>query len=325
MKVLYGLEAVTTPFTHSVLTVGNFDGVHLAHQRLLAQARTYASGTGGPVVVLTFEPHPLTVVAPGKAPLRLSHPDEKLRRLADAGADVTVVARSDPDLLGIEAEQFVEKVIVEKFRPTHIVEGPSFGFGRGRKGTPELLRDIASRFGCKVHIVEPVKIEIADETVMVSSSLVRRLLTEAKVDSAALCLGRPYALIGEVVHGDGRGRTIGFPTANVDVIDQLGPREGVYAGRATVGDIERPCAVSIGHTPTFGGTSQRVEAYLLDLEDADLYGRTMRVEFDRLIREQHVFGSSEALVEQVHRDVEAVRSGAERSEQGIGTQRESAE
>ena len=277
-------------------------------------------------MVLTFEPHPLTIVAPGKAPRRLSQPEEKLRLLAEAGVDITVVAHSEPHLLGLDADQFVEEIIIQQFRPTHIVEGPSFGFGRGRKGTPELLRRVATRFDCDVHIVKPVRLRIDDdETALVSSSLIRRLLTEAKVRSAALCLGRPYALIGEVVHGDGRGQAIGFPTANVDVVDQLIPREGVYAGHAAVGDEVRQCAISIGHPPTFGGTTQRVEAHLLDLDDVDLYGQSMRIEFERLLREQHVFGSPEALVDQVRRDVEAVRTGAERSERSLGERWESVE
>ncbi|UCC31470.1 MAG: hypothetical protein JSU86_04180, partial [Phycisphaerales bacterium] len=138
MRVLHGLEALDPPLAQSVLTIGNFDGVHLAHQQILAQTGLTAANTGGPVVVLTFEPHPLTVVAPSKAPRLLTLPDEKLRHLAEAGTDITVVARSEPALLGLTAEQFVEQVIVRRFHPTHIVEGPSFGFGRGRKGTPEL-------------------------------------------------------------------------------------------------------------------------------------------------------------------------------------------
>ncbi len=310
MKVVHGLEALDPPLAHSVLTVGNFDGVHRAHQQLLAQAGMFAADTGGPVVVLTFEPHPLTVVTPSKAPQRLSLPDEKLRRLADAGADITVVAKSDPSLLGLTAERFVEEVIVRRFHPTHIVEGPSFGFGRGRKGTPKLLRRVAARFGCDVHIVEPIMLQIDEgETLMISSSLIRRLLAEGKVRRAALCLVRPYTLIGEVVKGNRRGRTIGFPTVNIAVIDQLVPGEGVYAGRAVLGNDILMAAISIGHTPTFGGTEQQVEAHLLDF-NGDLYGRPIRIEFERRLRDQRTFDSPETLIEQLHRDIEAVRGGA---------------
>lgn len=309
VKVIHGLEHVEPSLTRSVLTVGNFDGVHRAHQQLLAQAGLFAANTGGPVVVLTFEPHPLTIVTPAKAPPRLSLPDEKLRCLAQAGAQIIVVARSEPALLGMDAERFVKEVLMDRFHPTHIVEGPSFGFGRGRKGTPDLLRNVAAGFGCEVHIVGPVTVQVDDgETLMVSSSLIRSLLGGGRVRHAALCLGRSYVLIGRVVHGDGRGRRIGIPTANVEIVDQLVPGEGVYAGRAIIDEKVYWSAISIGRTPTFGGGKQQVEAHLLGF-DGDLYGQPIRIEFERWLRGQKKFESAEALVDQVSRDIEAVRLG----------------
>lgn len=310
MKIIHGIEAVE-PLAQSVLTVGNFDGVHRAHQQLLAQANLFAARTGGPVVVLTFEPHPLTIVNPRKAPARLSLPEERLRLLGEAGADIAVVAESTPALLGIEAEKFVEDVLIARFHPTHIVEGPSFGFGRGRKGTPELLARVAARFNCEVHIVEPVRLQIEQgETVMVSSSLIRELLAAGRVREAAMCLSRPYALLGDVVHGDARGKTLGFPTANLEVSDQLVPAEGVYAGHAVMeGEPTRLAAISIGKTPTFGETDLRVEAFLLDF-DGDLYGRSLRLTFDRWLRPQRKYASGSALAGQIQKDIAAVRCGA---------------
>jgi len=313
VKVIYGIEAIDPPLTRSVLSVGNFDGVHRAHRRVLEQAAACAADAGGPVVVLTFEPHPLTIVAPAKAPPRLSLPNEKLRRLADAGVQIAVVARSEPALLTLDAERFVEEVLVRRFRPTHIVEGPSFGFGRGRKGTPDLLRRIAAPFGCRVQIVEPVYAKLNDgETLMVSSSLIRNLLSLGRAREAALCLGYPYTLIGTVVRGVGRGKTLGFPTANLDIADQLIPGEGVYAGRAMVDDTSFSCATSIGPAATFGGTERHVETHLLGF-DANVYGRTLRVEFDRFLRPQHKFALPQDLVEQLRRDIHAVRTGAAQS------------
>jgi riboflavin kinase/FMN adenylyltransferase len=307
MRVIHSLTALELPLARSIVSIGNFDGVHRAHQQLLAQAGLFAANTGGPVVVLTFEPHPLTIVAPSKTPARLSSPDEKLRLLAGAGADITVVAKSEPGLLGLEAERFVEEVIWKQFHPTHIVEGPSFGFGRQRQGTPETLRRIAARFGCEVHIVAPVSLQIEEGvTLMVSSSLIRALLGEGKVRRAALCLGRNYSLTGTVVPGAGRGRALGFPTANLSVSEQLIPANGVYAGRALVEEKTYPCAISIGDTPTFGGGKHQVEAFLLDF-DRDLYGASIRIEFTRLLRAQQAFASPDALVSQLHLDVEAVR------------------
>jgi len=315
VKVYLGLEQVEPPIERAVLTIGNFDGVHRAHQQLLAQAGLHAANTGGPVVVLTFEPHPLNVVAPHKAPKRLSLPEEKLRCLAEAGADVTVVAHSDRALLGLEADRFVEEVIRRKFNPTHIVEGPSFGFGRGRKGTAESLKQLAAAFGCEVHIVEPVTLQVEEgETLLVSSSLIRGLIADGKLRRAALCLGRSYALIGEVVKGERRGKTLGFPTINLQVSDQLVPGDGVYAGYAMVGGVRYSAAISIGTKPTFGGTNSTIEAYLLEF-DRDVYGEIVRLEFDRRLRTQRKFSSTEELIGQLKCDVEAARDVHRRRQQ----------
>ncbi len=316
MKVIGSLEALDPPLEQSVLTIGNFDGVHRAHQQLLAQAGLFAANTGGPVVVLTFEPHPLSIVTPSKAPKLLSTPGEKLRCLARSGADITVVARSEPGLLSLEPQAFIEEVIWERFHPTHVVEGPSFGFGRSRRGTPELLSRVARRLGCEVHIVEPVTVQIEQgETLLVSSSLIRRLLAEGKVRRAGLCLGRSYTLIGQVAEGAGRGRTLGFPTANLAGIQQLIPADAVYAGRAVVPGGTYPCAISIGSAPTFGGQERQVEAHLLDFT-GDLCGKTIRIEFTRRLREQKKFESPEALARQLGEDVEAVRISHEESRAG---------
>ena len=308
MKVIQGLEALQPPRPSCVLTIGNFDGVHRAHQKILACARDLAAPAGSPVVVLTFEPHPLTVVAPERVPPRLSALDDKLRLLAGAGADIAVIARSEPALLKLEAEAFIEEVIHARFHPAHIVEGPTFGFGRGRKGTPQLLARLADRYGWQVHIVEPVRLSIDDgPALLVSSSLIRQLLSEGNVAAAAVGLGRPYCLTGEVITGDRRGRTIGFPTANIAPADQLVPGDGVYAGQAEVRAASHACAISIGQKPTFSGQSRHIEAHLLDF-DGDIYGQTIRLEFDRRLRDQRAFESADALVRQLTLDVEDVRS-----------------
>ena len=309
MKVVHGLDSLDPPLRQVVLTIGNFDGFHRAHRRLLDQAVVLAHSGGSPAAVLTFEPHPLTVVAPQKTLSRLTTIDQKLHLMRGAGADIVVVARSEPELLGLEADRFVEDILIRLFRPTHIVEGPSFGFGRGRKGTPKLLASVAAQFNCEVQIVDPVTLAFEDnKDVMVSSSLVRRLVAAGKIHDAALCLARPYCLTGNIVEGKQRGRTIGFPTANLANIEQLIPGDGVYAGRATVGEQAYSAAISIGRTPTFREGVRQVEAYLLDFA-GDLYGRSIQIDFDRRLRDQRAFASASDLTDQLHLDVQAVRMG----------------
>ncbi|MBI3835965.1 MAG: bifunctional riboflavin kinase/FAD synthetase [Planctomycetes bacterium] len=310
MFTIHGLDNAHLDVDRCVLTVGNFDGVHLAHQRLIAEALQAAEAFGVPAIALTFDPHPLTIVAPARAPVRLCTLSDKLAWLDFARLDGAVVARSEPQLLSTEPEAFVRDVLVAKFHPTCIIEGPTFGFGRGRKGTPELLRQMGPALDFSVRIVEQVTVDADGETVTVSSSLIRGLVRGGDMSRAALCLGRPYQVTGMVIRGHGRGRKLGFPTANLGKIEQLIPADGVYSGRANVGDSSWPCAVSIGSTPTFGANEARqVEVYLLDF-DGDLYGEELRVEFDQMLRPQQKFASLTELSDQLLRDVQQVRNGA---------------
>ncbi len=308
VKQINGLEQVPDALQGCVLTIGNFDGVHRGHQQILAQAGLFGDRTDHMVVVLTFDPHPLEIVSPGRAPQRLMPLSEKVCRLTQAGADAVVVARSEPALLSLEPDDFIETFIERKFKPSYVVEGWSFRFGKGRKGTADVLRDLGARHGFEVFIVEPVRLQVADdETVLVTSSMIRELIREGQVDRAHLCLGRPYALFGEVATGHGRGSKLGYPTANLGQIDQLIPAEGVYAGRAEVCGGSYDAAVSIGTTPTFGSSSLQVEAFLLDCT-VELYGQPMKLEFLRFLRGQQRFESAEALAEQIEQDVRQVRT-----------------
>ena len=222
---------------------------------------------------------------------------------------MTVVARSEPALLGLEPERFIREVLVARLHPTHVVEGPNFGFGRGRRGNTELLRQVGMKVGFEVHEVEPVTLEVDEsKSVMVSSSLIRRLLAESKVHRAALCLGRPYTIRGEVVPGVQRGRRLGFPTANLALADQMLPGDGVYAGKALLAGARHQAAISVGTRETFDHGARQLEVYVLDYE-GDLYGQVLEVEFERLLRPQRKFESAELLIEQLQRDVNAVRQG----------------
>jgi riboflavin kinase/FMN adenylyltransferase len=305
--VVHHVEEIEGQYAGCALTIGNFEGVHRGHQQILSVAARLAGRRGTAVVALTFEPHPLVLLRPQAAPEPLMPLDEKVRCLGRVGASAVVVARTTADLLAMTAESFVERVVCARFAPADVVEGESFGFGLGRRGGPALLRELAPRSGFEVSIVKPVQVELpgAGPTV-VSSSLVRRLVAAGQVEGAAHCLGRPYTLLGVVSPGQGRGRTLGYPTINLGGVQQLLPGEGVYAGAAEVAGRRYSAAVSVGAAATFGEQAVRVEAHLLDCS-ADLYGRDVRLEFHSYLRGQQRFEGVDALRAQIGRDVEAVR------------------
>ncbi|MCC6661658.1 MAG: adenylyltransferase/cytidyltransferase family protein [Phycisphaerales bacterium] len=293
----------------AVLTIGNFDGVHLGHQALLARAREIA-GRHGRVVALAFDPHPLTVLRPGAAPARLSTWAQRDRWLRDGGADEVVRLVPDAATLTLPPGPFVQRLVAEH-APAAIVEGADFRFGRDRAGDIRTLTSLGATHGFAVAMVEPITAALADQSVVtVSSSLVRWLVENGRARDAAALLGRPYQLAGVVVRGDRRGRAIGFPTANLESAC-LAPADGVYAGRAELPDGRTvPAAISVGTKPTFGPHGRTVEAFLLGV-DADgsgairglpEYGWPVRLELIGWVREQVSFGSVPALVGQMTRD-----------------------
>lgn len=303
-----------------VLTIGNFDGVHRGHQAILAAGRRHADRAGTRLVVMTFHPHPAAILSPSASPPMLSPFSERLRWLEMAGADTVVVVESRPDFFAMSADQFVQDVVLTRFRPVAMVEGESFGYGHKRQGDVHTLMAAGRHHGFEVEIVRPIRIALGGHPgAVISSSLVRQLLRSGTVDQAALCLGRPYALFGSVEHGSQRGRTLGFPTVNLNAAGLLIPAEGVYAGRAcqvSPGSAQGKCdsgaprsvpaAISIGYCPTFDGQQLLIEAHLLDFH-GDLYGRTLRIEFLDWLRGQKSFESKEALCEQIQIDVEMTR------------------
>ncbi len=301
MRVIHGLESVE--LSGVVLTIGNFDGMHRGHQAILAAGRSRADADRTQLVVMTFDPHPLAILTPEHVPPMLTPLDEKLRRLQRCGVDLVVLVRSDAEFLGLTAEAFITEIIVARFQPTAVVEGASFGFGRHRRGDLDTLRAGARKHGFEVEVVEPIRIALGGHPgALISSSLVRQLLASGTVDQAATCLGRPYALFGRVTRGAGRGKSLGFPTANVCVDSQLIPAEGVYAGRAEIENQHFPAAVTIGRNPTFDGCHIIVEAHLLDFA-GELYDRPIRLDFLEWIRDQRKFDSTGSLRKQIEDDV----------------------
>ena len=293
MQVFQGLEGLNRVPPGSVLTVGNFDGVHLGHRRLLARCRELADDSA-PVVAVTFEPHPLTRLRPEKAPPRLTSASMKNRLIEEQGVDLLVELAPEPEVLLITAWQFFE-LLLNRLRVTHLVEGPDFSFGRGREGNIANLSAWASETAMRVHGIEEVTVTLTNLHVAeVRSSLIRWLVAYGRVRDAAICLGRAYRLSGPVVRGFGRGRQLGIPTANIDCGDQMIPSDGVYAGRCTIKGVTYAAGVSVGTLPTFNETRRQIEAHLIGFE-GDLYDAPIELELLEFLRDQVRFRDIEQL------------------------------
>ena len=279
------------------VVVGNFDGVHRGHAAVIREAAAPAHAAGRPVVAQTFEPHPRTFFRPEQPLFRLTGRDEKARMLARAGADETVVLTFNEALAAIEAEAFVADVLARRLAAHTAVVGWDFHFGRNRAGSPAFLAEAGPRHGMFVEVVPPF-----GGPTPVSSSAIRDRLDAGDLQGANRLLGRRWIIEGEVVHGDKRGRELGYPTANIVLPPETRLAHGVYAVRALVGDRIVDGAASFGRRPQFDDGAPRFETFLLDFS-GDLYGRRLRIELVAYLRPELKFDSVEALVVQMERDV----------------------
>lgn len=308
-------RAPANPTRRSVLTIGNYDGLHLGHAAILAQARRLADAQDAQVVAITFDPPPLQVLHPGAQPPRIMPTDSRVAMLRQLGADRVVLLEPTPDLLAQSPEAFVDEML-RRHQPIAFVEGPGFRFGKGRAGDMQHLATLGQTRGFVAMTVPRLDATLSDrQTVPISSSLVRWLVGRGRVHDADTCLGRPFELTAKVVRGEQRGRNLGVPTANLDPAHLDGfiiPADGVYAAHAIIEPTDQPAsrpipaAVSIGVKPTFGKKQLTVEAHLLDT-DRDLYGQTITLRFARWLRDQYAFPGIESLLAQLHRDIELTR------------------
>lgn len=285
-----------------VAALGNFDGVHRGHQKILERVCRQASERSGTPVVVTFDPHPPRVVRPDKAPPLLMTLEQKLEAFDRAGVQGVAVVQFTPDMARWEPEMFVDTVLVDWLRVSEVWVGANFLFGRDRLGTFTLLKALGEDRGFRSDKIEPVRFK----DFVVSSTRIRHLVAEGRVDEAGALLGRHYALDGVVVHGDGRGRELGYPTANLDTRNEQLPAYGIYATIAIVDHVFYPAVTSVGIRPTIGDNRVTVETYLLDAS-MDLYGKHMRVAFVRWLREERKFESLEALTTAIGEDCLAAR------------------
>ena len=281
-----------------VVTIGNFDGVHLGHQYLLTVVHERAATRGLPSLAITFDPPPLEVLAPERAPQRLSLTDQRLRLILACGIDRVLLGQFDRSFAALSPKEFVD-LLVQSTHLTTIVVGEDFHFGRGRTGDPALLRELGRSHGFEV-VVLPRLSELSET---ISSTRIRQLIAAGAVHEAGTLLGRPYALTGTVVAGKGRGSQLGFPTANIAVADRLVlPGDGIYAAIAHLSGSWYPALAYIGSRPTFPGAGHAVEVYLIDQTYPTLRGETITVYFIERIRPDREFPDAEALVEQMRDD-----------------------
>jgi riboflavin kinase/FMN adenylyltransferase len=303
MEIFEGIESIRRSLRNPVLTIGNFDGVHRGHQTLFRKAKERAETLAGESVVITFDPHPLQVLAPGSGPLFITPHERKLELIAACGIDVAVVVPFSMQFARMSAGDFVKVLLVDKIGAKAIIVGEDYRFGYGREGDIAFLQKLGQEYGFRVETVSGVEM---DGTV-VSSTLIRQFILEGDLREANRLLGRPYEIAGIVVPGHQRGgRLLGYPTANISLSGQAPPKPGVYAVGVEIGDGSYGGAANVGYNPTFGGTDLSVEVFVFDF-DENIYEKFIRVYFVERLRDEKRFSGPEELTTQIRKDVAKAR------------------
>lgn len=302
MRVCNLLNDITAPFENAVVTIGNFDGVHLGHREIFRRLKLRARELNGTSVIVTFDPHPLTVVAPDRKPWLINTISEKITLIDASGVDILLIIPFDAVFASISANDFVEKILVGKIGLKHLIIGYDYAFGKGRKGDFSLLESIGQRLGYSVEELPP----ITDGSEIYSSSLIRRMILDGKVREVVHYLGRNFSVAGTVVKGCGRGKGLGFPTANIQTEKELIPSDGVYAVKVKLDDNYYDGACNIGSNPTFGTALKSVEVHIFDF-DRDIYGQELRVYFMERLRSESRFSSIDELKVAIASDCDKCR------------------
>lgn len=312
VTMIRALDDLHAAFRCGAVAIGNFDGVHRGHARLIERLKQKASEVGGPVTVFTFDPHPVVLLRPDAAPPPLTWVERKAELLTNLGVDTVIAFPTDLALLRLSPREFFDRVVVSSLGAKAVVEGPNFRFGRDREGDVRLLQECCRQAGVVLEIVEPA----LDGEGIISSSRIRDRIRQGDIDVAREMLTEPYRVRGLVTHGARRGGSIGYPTANLEAVDTLLPGPGVYAGRAYAGGQSWPAAVNLGPNPTFGEHGFKFEVHLIGF-DGSLYGQPLEVDFLSRLRDIHPFGSAEELTRQLQTDVRAVRQTAQQWEKRL--------
>jgi riboflavin kinase/FMN adenylyltransferase len=303
MNIIYDLNELKEPLKNPVLTIGNFDGVHKGHLVLFDRVKARAKAINGQSAVMTFEPHPIKVMQPGNGPPLITPIKQKLDLISDAQIDVILCIPFTRQFASISAEEFVQDILVDRLGIKEIVVGYDYTFGFKRQGNINLLQELGEKLGFKVHVVDAIHLDNA----LVSSTSIRELVQAGNLSEAKKLLGRDYQICGTVVKGKNRGgRLLGFPTANLKLIDELIPKGGVYAVTAIINDKIYYGVTNIGYNPTFGDEALSVETHLLDFS-RDILGETIKVNFIKRLRAEKTYGSVEELADQIAKDVQEAK------------------
>ncbi|MES2855129.1 MAG: bifunctional riboflavin kinase/FAD synthetase [Bdellovibrionota bacterium] len=303
MRIIHGVRQLPSAIAGSCLTIGNFDGVHLGHQALLANVVARARHTKQPAIVMTFDPHPVKVLHPDRGMNRIFDFDDQRERFETLGLDILVVEPFSREFSQVPADRFIKDWVFKPFNPSSVVVGYDFSFGANRDGSIDFMKAQATELGFDLEVVPPVKVD----GVLVSSTRIRKAVEAGEVKLASALLGRHFYLRGLVEKGAGRGRTIGIPTANLRTTAETLPMRGVYAAYATVRGVRHKSVVNIGLNPTFNENANQalsVEAHLIDFKLADIYGEEVRLDFKDRLRDESKFPNVEALVKQIKQDIE---------------------
>ena len=302
MKVYYDLKEYGESLPYPVVTLGNFDGIHRGHQEIFRALRQEAEANRGTALVITFFPHPLKVLHPDRAPRLITNIQDRIELMECCGIDYVLCLPFNQEFAAWDAERFVREILVQKLRIKKVLVGEDFRFGKNREGGTNFLKKRGQPYGYTVRKIDPVRVDGME----ISSTRIRQSIQEGRIRESNAMLGRPYNISGTVVTGDKRGRTLGYPTANLATEAELLPSNGVYAVRVVLGEERRNGVASLGIKPTFSGKQYSIEAHIFDF-DQDIYGRSLRMEFIERIREEKSFPDAHALVEQIDLDAQQAR------------------
>lgn len=302
MIVYRSIEQITAPLQKPVATIGNFDGVHLGHREIFRKLNHEAHEIGGVSVVITFDPHPLKVLPVNRSIALINTVDEKINLIEASGIDYLLIIPFDADFSSLSAATFVERILVDKIGIKRLIIGYDYAFGKGREGDAALLRKLGDAFHFSVEELPP----ISDGSINYSSSHIRNLVAAGAVAEVIHYLGRNFSIAGRVVRGANRGKSLGFPTANIATDKELLPADGVYAVKVKLDGSLYDAACNIGCNPTFAASQKSIEVFIFDLAE-DLYGKEIRVYFFERLREEKLFGSTTELVAAIAADVARCR------------------